>query len=70
MKLNIGLMVIIIMLAFVLPASSETVGDLQKEEKEIIVIKDNYQKIELLSLKNRIIIKHNEIQTFEKKDNI
>ena len=66
MKLSLMLSVILL-IAFLLPVSAETVGNLQKEERGIIVDSDYSQRSELLWLRSEIISKQYEIREFENK---
>lgn len=68
MKLRIVVILsVILMIAFAFPVSAETVGDLQEEERKIIVTNSYSQAGELVTLKNKIVLKYYEIQEFEKK---
>ena len=67
MKLGIVAMLsAVLMIAYVFPVSAETVGNLQQEEKKIIITENYSQMNELIALNNKIVFKHNEILTFEK----
>jgi len=56
----------VLMIAFAPAVSAETVGDLQKEEKGIIVDYEYSQASELIDLGNRMVSKRDEIREFEK----
>lgn len=60
------LLVSVMLIITAFPVSAETAGDLQREEREIIVTDSYSQTSELTTLRNEIILKRNEIQTFKK----